>query len=130
MRKCEVLSITTAPVLAARGVYSAEILAPGEESTMSVPRKSKSARLRTSSSSSSPKDTLRPTERSEASATTSSAGKARSAIVLRISRPTAPVAPTTANLYPISKVHQSLKSEQTEREEIRRAAGFGKRRIA
>ena len=37
----------------------------------------------------------------EASATTSSAGKRRSARMLSISRPTLPVAPTTATLKPI-----------------------------
>src|ERR1700680_4408048 len=52
--------------------------------------------------SSSPNDTSRPTEREEARATTSSAGKWRSARVVRISRPTLPVAPTTATLKPIS----------------------------
>ena len=45
MRKCDVLSITTAPAFAARGVYSAETLAPGDDSTISIPAKSKSARF-------------------------------------------------------------------------------------
>ncbi len=98
MRNWEVLSITTAPAAAARGECSAETLAPGEDSTMSVPRKSKPARSWTFSSSSSPKDTLTPAERSEATAITSLAGNSRSARVVRISRPTAPVAPTTATL--------------------------------
>ena len=40
MRKCEVLSITTAPALAARGACTAETLAPGENSAMSTPLKS------------------------------------------------------------------------------------------
>ena len=40
MRKCEVLSMTTAPAAAAFGANIAEILAPGEDSTMSMPRKS------------------------------------------------------------------------------------------
>src|ERR1700704_5132305 len=52
--------------------------------------------------SSSPNDTSRPIEPDEARATTSSTGKLRSARVLRISRPTLPVAPTTATLKPIS----------------------------
>ena len=45
--------------------------------------------------------TLRPTERSEASAITSLTGNFRSASVDSISRPTFPVAPMTATLYPI-----------------------------
>ena len=40
MRKQEVLSITTQPASAARGACTAETLAPGENSAMSVPRKS------------------------------------------------------------------------------------------
>src|SRR3546814_18319109 len=68
MRNCEVLSITTAPFRAALGEYSAEILAPGEENTRSMPRKSKVARFCTFTTSSSPKAISLPTERSEASA--------------------------------------------------------------
>src|SRR5206468_9392730 len=44
----------------------------------------------------SPQSISRPTERSEAKATTSSAGKPRSRITPSIVEPTAPVAPTTA----------------------------------
>ena len=47
MRKYEVLSITTAPALAARGACTAETLAPGEHSTMSMPLKSNLASSRT-----------------------------------------------------------------------------------
>src|SRR5476649_288483 len=47
MRQYEVLSITTAPALTARGECSAETLEPGEESTMSMPLKSYLARSRT-----------------------------------------------------------------------------------
>jgi hypothetical protein len=65
---------------------------------MSMPWKSKSARLFTLSVAFSPNETSPPTDRSEASATTSSAGKSRSANVCNISRPTLPVAPTTATL--------------------------------
>ncbi len=54
MRNFEVLSMTTAPAAAAFGANTAETLAPGEDRTMSMPRKSKSARLRTFSVSSSP----------------------------------------------------------------------------
>src|SRR5215472_8269935 len=102
MRKHEVLSMTTAPALAARGANTADTLLPGDDSTMSVPWKSKLSSTWTLRTSSSPNDTSRPTEAEEASATTSSAGKLRSTRVVRISRPTLPVAPTTATLKPIS----------------------------
>ena len=98
MRQYDVLSITTAPALAARGLYSAETLAPGDDSTMSMPLKSNLARSLTLRTLSSPNEIWRPDERCEASATTSSAGKLRSARICSISRPTLPVAPTTATL--------------------------------
>ena len=47
-------------------------------------------------SSCSPQSILRPAERSEAKATTSPAGNARSRMMPSIVEPTAPVAPTTA----------------------------------
>src|ERR1700679_1588493 len=50
----------------------------------------------------SPKETSVPTLREEASATTSLAGNARSTRTFNISRPTLPVAPTTATLYDIA----------------------------
>src|SRR5262249_53641586 len=102
MRKCEVLSMTTAPAFVARGAKTADTLAPGEERTISIPRKSKVSRPWTLSTSSSPNDTSRPIDRDDANATTSSAGNSRSASVVSISRPTLPVPPTTAPLNPIS----------------------------
>src|SRR5690606_8247149 len=51
--------------------------------------------------SSSPKDTVLPTERSDANATRSLTGKLRSCKVFIISWPTLPVAPTIATLYAI-----------------------------
>jgi len=54
MRKCDVLSMTTAPALAARGLCSADTFAPGDDSTMSMPSKSKAASSRTFSVWSSP----------------------------------------------------------------------------
>ena len=54
MRNCEVLSITTQPAAAARGAWTLEIAAPGENSPMSVPSKSKLSRARTLSTRSSP----------------------------------------------------------------------------
>src|SRR5215475_3707459 len=92
-----------APALAARGLCSAETLAPGELSTMSMPLKSNLARSWTFSTDFSPNEVCLPTERAEASATTSSAGKSLSARICNISRPTLPVAPTTATLYPMAQ---------------------------
>ncbi len=98
MRNWLVLSITTQPAAAARGACTAETAAPGENRPMSQPRKSKVSRLRTLSTFFSPNDTSCPVDRPEASAATSSTGNCRSASVFSISRPTAPVAPTTATL--------------------------------
>ena len=98
MRKWLVLSITTHPAAAARGACTAETAAPGENSPIFQPRKSKVSRLRTVSTFFSPNDTSCPVDRPDASAATSSAGNFRSASVFSISRPTAPVAPTTATL--------------------------------
>ena len=98
MRQYEVLSITTAPALAARGLCSADTLAPGELNTMSMPLKSNFARSWIFRIDLSPNDICLPTERAEANATTSSAGKSLSARICNISRPTLPVAPTTATL--------------------------------
>jgi hypothetical protein len=56
------------------------------------------ARSRTFRVLSSPNETSRPIDRSEASAITSSTGNSRSASVCSISRPTFPVAPITATL--------------------------------
>ena len=76
----------------------AETEAPGLNKARSVPWKSYLSRLWTLRTLSSPKETSAPAERPEASATTSPTGNWRSARVLSISRPTAPVAPTTATL--------------------------------
>ena len=83
---------------AARGAWMSETLAPGENSAMSVPRKSKVSRSWTLTVFSSPKEISLPAERRDASATSSSTGKFRSARIDIISCPTAPVAPTTATL--------------------------------
>src|SRR3954453_19377052 len=103
MRQYDVLSITIAPALTARGLCSAETLAPGELSTMSTPLKSNLARSWTFSTRSSPNEVWRPTDCYGASATTSSTGKFRSAKICSISRRTLPVAPTTATLYPMAR---------------------------
>ena len=90
--------MTMQSAAAARGAWMSETLAPGENSAMSVPRKSKVSRSCTFSVLSSPKLISRPTELREASATTSSTGNFRSARIESISEPTAPVPPTTATL--------------------------------
>ena len=101
MRNWLVLSITRHPAAAARGAWIADTAAPGLNRPISHPLKSKVSRLRTLSTRLSPKLISWFVDRAEASATMSSTGKARSFRVLMISRPTAPVAPTTATLYPI-----------------------------
>ena len=74
--------------------------------------------------SSSPNETSLPTERDEASATTSSAGKLRSARVVRISRPTLPVAPTTATLKPMLASPRGSKSGVKLAADLRRRRCF------
>ena len=96
MRNWLVLSITMQPAAAARGAWIADTAAPGENSAMSQPWKSKVSRLRTLRTILSPNEISCPVERGEARATISSTGNSRSDSVLMISRPTAPVAPTTA----------------------------------
>src|ERR1700756_47098 len=90
------------PALAARGLCSAETLAPGDDKTKTIALKADFARAWTFRTLSSPNDTWRPAERDEAKATTSSTGKFRSERICSISRPTLPVAPTTATLYPMA----------------------------
>ena len=77
---------------------------------MSMPLKSKVSSAWTWSTSSSPNETCLPIERDEASATTLSAGKSRSARMVSISRPTLPVAPTTATLKPICCTPRELEA--------------------
>ena len=67
MRQNEVLSMTTAPALAARGANSAETLLPGDDRTMSTPLKSKVSRL-SAFSVWSPNDTSMPIDRDDATA--------------------------------------------------------------
>ena len=98
MRNWLVLSMTMHPASAARGAWIALTAAPGLNSAMSQPEKSNFSRLWTVSTVFSPKLTSWPTERADASATISVTGNRRSYNVLMISRPTAPVAPTTAIL--------------------------------
>src|SRR4051794_22831340 len=95
IRQREELSTTTAPASANRGAHSPLVEPPAEKSAMSKPwivLSLSTLHDRTLS----PQSIWRPTERSEANATTSSAGKPRSRITPSMVDPTAPVAPTTA----------------------------------
>ena len=92
--------MTTQPWPAIFGAHSFETVPPADIRQISVPLKSKfSSDLHFKILS--PKETSVPIERGDASATTSSAGNRRSARISSISRPTFPVAPTTAILKPI-----------------------------
>jgi hypothetical protein len=95
MRKSEELSMTTQPALAALGAYSLVASEPIAKKAMSQPAKSKLARSWVASVRS-PKEHSVPRLRRLASAATSSTGNSRSARMFSISRPTLPVAPTTA----------------------------------
>ena len=102
MRNWLVLSITVQPAPAARGAWMAETAAPGLNNPRSQPWKSNASSDWTLSTSFSPNETSWPTERPDARAATRPTGNLRSARVLSSSRPTAPVAPTTATLYAIA----------------------------
>ena len=95
MRQRDELSTTTAPASTNRGAHSPLVVRPAENRATSNPWIESSDSARTSRSRS-PKSIVRPTERSDANATTSSAGNERSRITPSIVEPTAPVAPTTA----------------------------------
>ena len=89
--------MTTQPVAAIRGDHSFYTVPPADIRQKSIPEKSKVARslhLRVAS----PNVTSAPSERREAIAYTSRAGNWRSLRIDSISRPTLPVAPTTATL--------------------------------
>ncbi len=89
--------MTTAPAAAIFGDHSFDTAAPADIRQMSTSEKSWcSSALALSVLS--PKLTSLPWLRREASAITSSAGNDRSASIDSISRPTLPVAPTTATL--------------------------------
>ena len=98
LRKAEELSTTIAPASAKRGECSREVPPPAENSAMSMPRRSSVAVAATSSMTiCSPRNSSSlPAEREEAKNRTLSAGKFRSTRMSRITRPTWPVAPTTA----------------------------------
>ena len=95
------MSITTHPAFAAIGAYFFVASEPIANSAMSQPAKSKPSRSRVFSVRS-PNEHSLPRLFLDASATISSTGNSRSARMFSISRPTLPVAPTTATRYPIT----------------------------
>ncbi|MFT3772112.1 MAG: hypothetical protein QM820_42445 [Minicystis sp.] len=98
MRQALELSITTAPRAAAAGPSSREADAPALKRAMSMPLKA-SGSARCTSISPPRKGSFCPADRAEASATTRFAGKCLASSVRSISRPTTPVAPTTATTF-------------------------------
>src|SRR6516164_10344241 len=107
IRHTDELSMTTAPCAAIFGDHSFDTAPPADIKQMSTSEKSKWSSALTFSVLS-PNEHSTPWLRREATATTSSAGKLRSARMSSISRPTLPVAPTTATLKPI--VHSPAKT--------------------
>src|SRR4029077_7489142 len=100
-RHPEEFSITAPPCAAIFGDHSLDTLPPADIRHMSTPEKSvcsSALHFRILS----PNETSVPWLRREATAITSSAGKRRSSRMLSISRPTFPVAPTTATLKPMT----------------------------
>src|SRR5690606_17240812 len=106
-----------------------------ENSAMSTPVGSNSARSRTTTSSS-PKATVAPADDALASATSSPTGKPRSARIESMVSPTAPVAPTTATLYclpigtPLTGRAATPRSRALSRVEVRRGTQAGSKRHA
>ena len=105
MRQALELSITTAPAFAAMGPYSLETDAPAEKSAMSTPAKDSGPSVWTSTCPPGlpAKGSFCPALRALASATSQSTGNFRCSRTRSISRPTAPVAPTTATTFPMKK---------------------------
>ena len=102
IRQALELSITTAPRAAAAGPSSREAAAPALKSAMSTPSKAEGSASRTSISP--PRNgSLWPTDRGDARARTRSAGKRLASRVRSISRPTTPVAPTTATTFAMER---------------------------
>jgi hypothetical protein len=95
MRQALELSMTTAPACAAMGPYSRDTLAPALKSA--IPTPANEVGFSSSTVISPPANgSFAPALLPLASATTRLAGNLRCSSVFSISRPTAPVAPTTA----------------------------------
>ncbi len=90
--------MTTAPASRAIGAYSFEAAPEAEMKTKSAPLND-SCVVASTVIWPSPKAMRLPAERSVARSLSPLIGKRRSAAILRNSRPTTPVAPTTATLY-------------------------------
>src|SRR5471030_546284 len=118
MRKALELSMTTAPARAACGANSRLTVAPGEKSAIWTPLK-ESGLSRFTTSSRSRKVKVWPSLRSEARGISSATGKSRSSNTLIISRPTAPVAPAIATLYPLMPL--DCRSGQAASSQVRKA---------
>src|SRR4029077_9879307 len=104
-RQHDELSITTAPWAAILGDHSLDTSEPADIRQMSVAEKSYCSSAFTLRILS-PYETSTPMLLRDARATTSSAGNVRSARMLSISRPTLPVAPTTATLKPMAELRE------------------------
>ncbi len=87
--------MTTQPAFAAMGAYFLVASEPIAKSAMSQPAKSNASRSRVFRVRS-PNEHSVPSDLRDARATISSTGNSRSARMFSISRPTLPVAPTTA----------------------------------
>ena len=105
-RHAEELSTTTAPASTKRGARVLEVAPPAEKIAMSIPAPALSAPVRSALSASSTVRsrpaycTVEPALRAEAKARMARWGTARSASRVSITRPTWPVAPTTAMTGP------------------------------
>ena len=98
LRQAEELSMTVAPASANTGAHSREVEPPAENRAMSTSATDSGVTwVRSSTVISSPRNSrVVPAERGDAKKRTLSAGKLRSSRIDRITRPTWPVAPTTA----------------------------------
>src|SRR5690606_37532499 len=97
IRNAEELSTTTAPAATASGAKRFEMPLPAEKRARSAPSKALAVSARTGSPRL-PEGRVLPAERAEAKSRRSARGKPRAFRHLRISIPTAPVAPTTATV--------------------------------
>ena len=95
LRQAELLSMTVVPAATKRGAYSREAAAPAEKMAY-CGRAAMASSTLTTVSWRPANSTVFPTDLGEAAAMTSSCPKPRSASTVSISRPTSPVAPTTA----------------------------------
>ena len=100
IRHADDLSMTTAPRLAASGASCLLVPPPAAKKTMSEPSKA-SGEASSTTNSSPMKGSLVPAERLLASSLARPMGNPRSSRMLRTTRPTAPVAPTTAMFAPL-----------------------------